>query len=309
MNFDILNIEFFLPKKIELNSALEISNIYKKKLIKNTGVLKRRIAGPKDNVISMSVKAAIKILKKKNTKIDFLILVTQSPLYPLPTNSCIIHNNLGLNNDCLTFDINQGCSGFINAMEIANSLFMSNSFNYGLIICSDTYTKYIKEDINVKSLFSDSASAILLKKNKLKHKYFSDYGIDGNGASNLMVKNNKLFMNGPAMLQFIINNVYRSIIKTLKKNKLTICDIDYYIFHQASKLAIDSLSKKLNLEEKKVYFNIKNLGNTVSSSIPIAIKDASKKKLIKKNSLILMSGFGVGYSWATCIYKNGKIIK
>ena len=113
-------------------------------------------------------------------------------------------------------------------------------------------------------------------------------------------------MNGADVFFFTLNRVPQTILTNLKKSNLSIKDIDLFIFHQASKLVIDNLSKKLNIPSDKMYNNYNKIGNTVSPTIPIALKEAENKKLLKNNDHIMMIGFGVGYSWGSCIIRWKK---
>ena len=113
-------------------------------------------------------------------------------------------------------------------------------------------------------------------------------------------------MNGLNLFNFTLQAVPRSINLVLKKYKLKIYEIDYFIFHQANKYMLESLRDKLKIDKNKFYINLKNKGNTTSSSIPIAIHECLKEKLIKEKMKVLICGFGVGYSWSTTILEVEK---
>ena len=177
-----------------------------------------------------------------------------------------------------------------------------------LIICSDTYSKYIsKNDRTNRPVFSDGASAILIEisdKESLKKFSFQTFGegykdlIVENSGSNFNIKKGepKLFMNGNKILMFTMSKLPDFIFKFLKDNNLNINDIDKFIFHQASKVVLDNLRRKLNIDKNKIPLNYDKYGNTVSSSIPILIKDLLDQNKIKKNENLLLIGFGVGLS-------------
>ena len=142
-------IEYFLPKKRENNKTLKKDNpkININRIKEKTGINNRFISAQGETVIDISAKAANKIFKKySKEKIDLIILVTQTTPYRIPTTACILQNKLGLKKNTIAFDINLGCSGFLYALRLATSLIQSKEINSGLIICADTYTKFISKN-------------------------------------------------------------------------------------------------------------------------------------------------------------------
>ena len=325
MSLKIEEIEYSLPSNIEDIKLLEKDNPSwdLKKILEKTGVTKRYIANNNENTTTMAVKAANKIKDFDNIKknIEFLILVTQNPEYQLPSTACIVQDLLGIPTTAMCFDINLGCSGFIYALAVSNSFIESKLYKKGLIICSEKYSSFIdKNNRTCRPLFSDGAAAILVDQNKENEFISFDFGTDGKGYDNLIVskqdkameekkiklQRNKLYMNGGNVFLFSLSRVPETIEKNLNKSNLSINDIDLFIFHQASKYVIDSISKKLQIPTNKMYNNYSEIGNTVSATIPIALKEAKEKKLIKNKNLIMMIGFGVGYSWGSCILRWHK---
>lgn len=318
MHSTIKSIEYYLPKNIETLKTLKKDNPNWDidKIYKATGINKRFIA-KKESIIEMAEKSCKKLIKNNNIKdIDFLILVTQSQETGIPSSSCILHKKLGLNNNCMSFDINQGCSGFVYSLAVATSLIRNKIAKKGIIICSEKYSKYIKKnDKSCKPIFSDGSASILVETSKKNCINSFVLGTNGNGHHNLMVpskdisiknykiKKGNLYMDGSAVFLFTLSAVKKCFIEILKKSKLKKDNIDYIVFHQASKLVLENLVRKLDLDKKKVINNLDNVGNTVSASIPIALKTLINKNKIRKNSTVLLLGFGVGYSWGGCIVK------
>ncbi len=311
MSGTISGIKFTLPKKkISIKKICKTNNWSYEKTILATGIKYKYVSNKNETALNLALSAAKK-LKFKKKDIDGLIYVTQSPEYLLPTTACILQNKLNLRNNLLAFDINQGCSGFIYGLFTAYSFLKSNQISKILLICSDTYTKYVKKgDKSCETIFSDGASAILIEKNT-KQKNSFIFGTDGSGFKNLIVSNSgsnykknlnqNLFMDGKKVFMFTMSNIPVLVSKLLKKNKLSVSKIKFFIFHQASKVVIDNLVRKLELPKKKVFCNYEKIGNTVSSSIPIALHDLIKKKKIKKGDKLVLCGFGVGYSMAATI--------
>ena len=209
-------------------------------------------------------------------------------------------------------DIVQGCSGFPYALIVAVNLINSGSVKNALIICSETYRKYLnKKDVTCGSVFSDGASAIFINKNNLPKVLSTFYYTDGSGAKNLCLKklkgkNETLFMHGSNVFTFTNQNIPLAVTSLLRRSKLQLNDISYFIFHQASKIVLDSLRDKLKIPQKKFYNKISNIGNTVSSTIPIALVDAYKRKILPINKPVMIIGFGVGYSVCGGIFKFDK---
>lgn len=281
-----------------------------KKVISKTGIFKIHKVGEKETAIDLAVNVLDKFCKEYNidkTDIDGIILVTQTPDYLLPTSACILQDKAGLRNDILAFDINLGCSGFVNSLSIATSLINNNVIKNCALICSETYSKHIKlSNRSCSPIFSDAASMTLVEKKGISNIGPFNFGVDGSGFDNLIVKGSgardlynkkqELYMNGPEILMFTLGHLPKLIDNFLIKNKISFDEIDLFFFHQASKTVLDALKSKLNIPEDKFIYDLGNIGNTVSSSIPISLKLALKKNRLKSGDKILLIGFGVGYS-------------
>jgi len=297
MGYQIVSIKSSLPKKLEIfNSGKN------KKLINVTGINKRYRSSLNEDVISLSLKSAQKVINKTNKKeIGFLLFVTQTSPFKFPSISCILQHRLGLSKNIFAVDINMGCSGYIYALKLAESLKnLDNKKKYGLIICSDTYTKYInKNNKSCRPIFSDASTTTLLKISKKNQIQNFDFGVDGSGFKSLYLKENSqnMFMNGPKVAIFTIKEIPKFIEQFLKKNRLKKTSIKYFILHQASKYVCDKIKDKLGLPKKFFLNNYQNYGNTVSSTIPLLLEECIKKKKIKKKDIIILCGFGVGLSW------------
>ena len=303
MSINIEKIETFFPKKKVSLMELKIPLI--KRIVETTGIKTIYKSSEKEDVIYLASEAAKKLLKKNDiNKIDIIFLVTQSPTFNVPSNSYIIHDKLNLKKDCMVFDINQGCSGYVYALNIAESLLKNNNLSKALILTSDTYSKFSKK-LNVSSLFSDAATATIVSNDKKKDIYqFTSYSekheslIQKKTNVSSGIQSNSLLMTGTSVFNFSINEVSSDIEKFLRINKIKKSKIRYFLFHQASKIVLDNLKRKLNITSKQMYGNINKYGNTVSSTLPILLKDL-KKKTNRKQEVILC-GFGVGLSIAIC---------
>ena len=329
MGTKITNIEYYLPEKIITNDQLakQFSDWSPEKIEKKVGIRERHIVREDETALDLALVVGNKILKNYDKdKIDFLLFCTQSPEYYLPSSACILQDRLSLNKNIGAFDYNLGCSGFVYGLALAKSLINSKIATNILLITSETYTKYIHpKDKSNRTIFGDAAAAIIIEKSEEEHIGEFVLGTDGSGYGNLIVPNgglrnrydsnakeiddgsgsirtdNNLYMNGPEIFNFTIKAVPKVVSETLKKNNTTLNEIDYVIFHQSNKYMNEYLRKKINIPKDKFCENLLLKGNTVSNTIPIAIKDSLDDNSIKKNDRVLLVGFGVGYSWGGTI--------
>jgi 3-oxoacyl-[acyl-carrier-protein] synthase-3 len=329
MNTSITKIEYYLPEKILTNQELEsiFPEWEAEKIEKKTGIRARHIVRENETALDLALKAAIKVLKDyEKEKIDFLLFCTQSPDYYLPTGACILQDKLGLQTDIGAFDFNLGCSGFIYGLAMAKSFIQSGIANNVLLLISETYTKHIHpKDKSNRTIFGDGAAATIIEKSEKERIFEFSLGTDGTGFKNLIVPNgglrdrydinakeindgsgsirtrNNLYMNGPEIFNFTIKAVPVVVKQCLEKNKTKLNEIDYVIFHQANLFMIEYLRKKIKIPKEKFYINMLYTGNTVSVTIPIALKDCLDNKNVKKGDKVLLVGFGVGYSWGATI--------
>ncbi|SNB43403.1 Beta-ketoacyl-acyl-carrier-protein synthase III [Flavobacterium psychrophilum] len=331
MNSFINAISVYLPESKLTNENLnnEFPEWSAEKISSKTGIFERRISSDNQFVSDLAIQAALNLFEDhsidKNT-IDFVLLCTQSPDYFLPTTACIIQDKLGLSTNCGALDFNLGCSGFVYGLALANGLIAGGTANNVLLITSETYTKFInREDKSNRTIFGDAAAACLISSGDDSgsiRKFV--FGTDGSGAKNLIVKNgavrfplcdainvysenefvsndNNLYMNGQEIFKFTTGSVPVLVQDCLAKNNLSLEDIDLFVFHQANKFMLDYIRRKINIPVDKFFMHFENIGNTVSSTIPIAMSEALKTGKIKKGFKVLVAGFGVGYSYGATV--------
>ncbi|UUF12254.1 MULTISPECIES: 3-oxoacyl-ACP synthase III family protein [Flavobacterium] len=331
MKANIKAISYYLPEEVLSNDLInkEFPEWDIEKISSKTGINSRHISAKDEFSSDMAVKAAERLFAEHNidkSTIDYLLFCTQSPDYFLPTTACIIQDKLGLNTSIGALDFNLGCSGFVYGLSLAKGLIAGEMAKNVLLITSETYSKFIHhKDKSNKTIFGDAAAATLISSEEgfcSLGKFI--FGTDGKGAENLIVKqggmrfpvsnenedihdeygnvrNDKnLYMNGAEIFNFTGEFVPKLTEAILEKSNLAKEDIDLYIFHQANKYMLNHLRKKIKIPEEKFFIAMEECGNTVSSTIPIALYEAQKQgKLIQSKNLIL-AGFGVGYSWAAC---------
>jgi 3-oxoacyl-[acyl-carrier-protein] synthase-3 len=326
-------VETFTPNDTLNNAELSKKfNISEDDIFKQTGIMNRFISSPEQLASDLAVAVGEKFFNQnptvKKSEINFLLFCTSALDYVGPATACLIHDRLGLNKSCLAMDVPMGCAGFTNGLIIAKALIENGTAKNILFITSDMPTKVVHpKDYYLKSIFSDAAAASFISNKQGFEIGTFSFGTDGSGANNLIIKGSgarnpvdndwlnqyedvggmkigRMEMNGLEILKFSLREIPPLFEDVLKKNNLTKEDIDYFIFHQASGIVIKYLTKKLHLDAAKVISSLKEYGNTVSATIPIALSVAHKQNKIKPNSTIFIAGFGIGYSWSATIIKN-----
>ena len=310
-------IEFKLGSKIEtLAEACEQNPDWQAdRLLAKTGILRRHLATPEESPLSLAVEASEKVLNEAGrNRIDGLIYVTQSPESTIPTTACLLHERLGLPENCLAFDLNQGCSGFVYGLSMASGLLKTEQITRCLLVCAEGYSKYISsDDRTCRPIFSDGASAVVIDAAGSGEIGPFVFATDGKGAPNLALKKNNgaavvgdqvLHMNGPKVLEFTMKAVPAYVLRLIAKAGLTLAEIDMFVFHQASKVVLDRVRQNLDIDEAKMFRNYRDIGNTVSATIPVAMKQAQSAGILGAGKTVLVMGFGVGYSLAGCIVRT-----
>jgi 3-oxoacyl-[acyl-carrier-protein] synthase-3 len=251
------------------------------------------------SLLDIAYYVGVKAIKNK-IKPTIIILVSQTQDRIFPSIAEQIAEKLNVDRNALVFTLSSGCSGFVQALYIANKL-LDSVKRSALIICVEKYSKYIdKNDLKTKVLFSDAGSATLIEFTKDRNLLSENFGFDGNNCDSLSVNKKKaknfLTMDGNKVFNFGLSNIPQSIKKCSLDFK-----VDKYIIHPGSKYMLDNIIKKSSIPQKKVLNSFNITGNTVSTSIPLIISKYYSK--LKKKNLILLSGFGVGLSWATILIK------
>ena len=323
-------ISYYLPEKIVTNEELvmDFPEWTVEKVAGKVGVTERHISAENETAGDMATHAAEKLFEEHNISresIDFVLLCTQSSDYYLPSTACLIQNKLGLPTSCGAFDFNLGCSGYEYGLAVSKGLVSSGIARNILLLTAETYNKYIHpRDKGNKTIFGDGASATLVSTDGFADIGEFVLGTDGSGAEGLIVKteaskckehlndfeydengnlhsSDHLFMDGKAIFDFTVKAVPPMINEVLSKNGLEKDDVNLFVFHQANKYMINFLRKLIMIDKEKFYVYLEKVGNTVSSTIPIALYEAQKEGKLRGN--ILLAGFGVGFSWGGCIIR------
>jgi 3-oxoacyl-[acyl-carrier-protein] synthase-3 len=326
-------IDYYLPQKIVTNEELvhDFPEWNVEKIFDKVGINKRHIAAKNETATDLAIEAAKRLFDQGINKesIGYILFCTQSPDYFLPASACIIQDRLGLSKNIGALDFNQGCSGYIYGLSLAKGLISAGVATSVLLLTAETYNKRLHpKDKSNRTIFGDAATATLITvEGSLEIGEFC-FGTDGSGAENLIMKtggsrkpensgvvefdeNNNpfspdyIYMDGSEIFSFTLAEVPALVNNILKKNNIEKEAIDIFIFHQANKYILDSLRKKMKIDKDKFYIYLSEVGNTVSSTIPIAMYEALKDGIIKSEQKILLAGFGVGFSWGGCILNFG----
>jgi len=301
----------------------------RERLVRNIGINTRRVCGENEYFSDLALKAAETLLaglEWRKEEIDALIVVTQSPDYLIPATAIILQDRLGLPHTTAAFDINLGCSGYPYGLFVLGSLMASGQIRKGLLLVGDKSSNPGSLDNGLLSLFSDAATATALVCDEAAPPIYFDMGSDGSGYRAIIIpaggqrepmqahhlerlpgsdgiarKGTDVILDGPAILNFSIREVPPAVRGLLESSPYQLEDIDYFVFHQANRMINETIRKKLGLPVEKVPASLADFGNTSSASVPITITSRLREVLAAGPQRLLMSGFGVGLSWSSCI--------
>jgi 3-oxoacyl-[acyl-carrier-protein] synthase-3 len=306
------------------------------KIYAKTGIRTRRIAAPDECASDLALRAAQAVMtdvRLDPASVDFLLYCTQTPDYILPTTACVLQHRLGLSMSCGALDFNLGCSGYVYGLGLAKAMIESGQARTILLLTADTYSKLInRSDKSVRTLFGDGATATLIvagAEDTLIGPFV--YGTDGAGAQNLIVPAggtrrtfvahaelmpddsgnartvNDLYMNGAEVFNFTLRMVPDAVERLLARAGITQEAVDLFVFHQANRFMLEHLRRKLRIPTEKFVIAMEHVGNTVSSSIPIALREAENGGQLIPGALVMLVGFGVGYSWGATLIRWGAV--
>ncbi|KHD06422.1 3-ketoacyl-ACP synthase [Candidatus Thiomargarita nelsonii] len=334
-NVKISGIVTVVPPDVKcIDDEVELYGGNKKqinRIKKAIGLDKRHVVDTETTSLDLCAEAAIHLLNstKSNCKeIDGLIMVTQTPDHFQPSNAAILHGILGLEKDCASYDVNLGCSGYVYGLWLAHMMIESRTCKNVILLAGDTISKNVNpRDRTVAPLFGDAGSATLIQRATNSNSTYFSLHTDGTGHEFIKVpaggfrkpttpetrkdilqeddnyrSENDLVMNGAEVFNFSIKVEPEAIHEIINYANKTIEEIDYIIFHQANQYIISNIIRRLKCPKEKAPSNTVNkYGNQSSASIPATINDAIRNEVSANSKSIIMSGFGVGLSWASCL--------
>ena len=319
-------ISYNLPETVLTNEmiAREFPEWTVEKIEKKIGIKQRHVTKYGETASDLAVKAAEKLFAENDydrSQTDYLIFVSQSPDYHLPTTACTIQTRLGLPQRITAIDVNLGCNGFVAGLSLAKAVIIAGQARNVLLLTAETYSKYMHErDKSNRTIFGDGSAATLVSTEGFAEVGDFVIGTDGSGSENLIVKtggarhpqpandlqfddfgnprsSDNLYMDGPAILNYSLDSIPQLVADVLEKNNVTMDDIDLHVYHQANTFLANLERRKLRIPEEKYYCNISNVGNTVSSTIPIGLCMAMEDGVLKPGMKVLSVAQGLGYTW------------
>ncbi len=301
-----------------------------RKVVDKVGVVERRFVDDKTCASDLCFAAAEKLFDDNDIdrkEIDLLVFLSQTPDYRMPATSILLQGRLGLPMSTMAFDIQLGCSGFINALSIVYAMMQNQGFHKALLLDGETRSKvYSRKDRREAFIFGDAGVAALVERDeKYGESYFS-LNSDGSRGNLIMIPGGGYrnmssietlkekvvdeygnirseengYMNGADVFNFVIVEVPKDIKRLMAASGEDVHKMDYYVFHQANAFINNYIAKKMKLNKERIPWTIQKYGNTSSVSVPLTIISELKDKMVGKKKLML-SAFGVGMAWATAI--------
>lgn len=328
------DIAIALPDQVVTNDDLlaTISPDKRALMVRHTGVLKRHVAKTEETALDLGEEACRKLFTKYPdlpARVDALIFCTQSADYLLPSNACVLHGRLGLPDTVAAFDLPHACSAYIYAISLVQALIASGAKNHVLVVTADTYSKYIHpQDRSTRLLFGDGAAVTWFAPGDSSGgimdvvcgtdgRHFDKFWVPAGGcreplndalrrhetrdSSGNVRSRADIHMAGRDMFSFVSSRIPAHVRGVLARNDLTVESIDRFVFHQASGVILDSLTQLLDLDPTRVIRHLDDIGNTVSASIPLALRAALDDGRICANQRVLLCGFGAGLSWGSAL--------
>jgi len=320
----ITGLGFSVPSQVWDNHRLEkIVDTSDEWIRTRTGIVTRCIAGDDETTASLASEAAVKALKnagKDPLDVDIIIVATMSPEMMFPATACFVQDSIGAKN-AAAFDVSAACSGFIYGLSIASSMISSDAAKNVLVIGAETLSRIIDwTDRNTCVLFGDGAGAALVSNDGVGGKIIdsimrSDGSntdllyMPGGGSrypaseSTLHDRMHYLKMAEQGLFKVASASMADAVATLLKRNNLSIENLDLLIPHQANQRIIIATAKKLDMDSEKAYVNIDKYGNTSAATIPIAMVEARDEGLLGEGKTVVLTAFGSGMTWGSLLLK------
>lgn len=305
-NIKIRGIAAAAPTRVidNVECAEKLGNRRAKKQVMLTGIRHRHCVKEGQSASDLSCVSAERLLQKlewDRNDIRIIVNVTQSPDLHTPSTAMVIQKRLGIGQDCLAFDVNLGCTGYVSGLQIIAAL-LQNTGGKGLLLVGDGQYAEIPEMPSTDSLlFGDGASATAIELESGNTMLYAQK-TDGTRHDLLSVAlDGTLTMDGNAVLLFSLNEVCQSIRDFRDHFNVTEDSIDYYILHQAQKLILDGIARECNIDSKKVLTSFEEYGNTSTATLPITICNNVEEIQKKEHVKLYLCGFGVGLAWSSVV--------
>lgn len=261
--------------------------------------------GNDENTLSLAYAALSKLINTQKIQpesIEVLVVVSQNPDRNIPHLSAELHGQAGLSKTCACFDVGLGCSGYVYGLSVIQAFMTANNMSKGVLVTADPYSRIVDQTDKATALiFGDGATATLIETEPVYSLGITKFGTYGADAEKLKNDDGVLYMNGRAVFNFAATHVPKHIEEVVQSNDLILENIDYYLVHQGSLYIVQTIADRLKVSRSVVPFHAAEYGNTISSSIPFMLSE-----LLDRNDLknIVLSGFGLGLSWASTVIKR-----
>lgn len=339
-NIEIKGISACVPSTIERTEDIPFYTAEEAQaIIESTGVKEKRVAASDITASDLCCKSAEILLKELNWEsksIDIICFVTQTPDFLNHPNGFVVHEKLGLSEDCIVLDLFHGCPGWIMGLSTISSIMSHGKFKRGLLLAGDVLTainyKLCRES---RPLFGDAGTATALEYIKDTEGFVFDMGTNSKEGGSLIRKRGRArepftpdtfkmdyemlkgirstddaddVMDGMSVFSFGISKPPKSIKNLLEAQTIDLKNVDKVLIHQANKLMVEKIIKKLKIEKEKAPIGLTNYGNTASASIPLAIVTECREDYQSKEIKTVCCGFGTGLSWASSYFATNKIV-
>lgn len=334
-NSYIEHISSYFPERVITNADLgELFPGFKiQELTRLTGVQNRHLSADDETSVDMGVKAVLQLFDETTTDINeigYVLFCSAGGDYITPPSACILHDRVGLPANCGALDINQGCTGFLYGLNLADSLIGAGQTRKVLLVTSEAITKTLHEkDKANRAIFGDAGVATLISARK-DSSMASDFvfGTDGSKHEHIIIRQGRerfaslsfeegdfidaqgnirnhrnFYMNGTEVFNFSVARAPELVNDLLSRYQVTMDQVDLFVFHQANRIILETIGRKLKIPAEKLVIEMQDTGNTVSSSIPIALQKLEQKGILKRGMTIMLAGFGVGFSWGGTLLK------
>jgi 3-oxoacyl-[acyl-carrier-protein] synthase-3 len=314
-----------LPSKVVTNAALEhLVNTSDQWITERTGIKERRILEEGKGNADMAYRASVRALKDAHVEakdLDAIIMGTVTPDYPFPSSACVLENMLGAHK-AFSFDVNAACSGFLNALAVADSFIQIGKIRNALVIGSDALSRLLNwKDRGTCVLFGDGAGAVVVGAShdgnggilsvrlRTDGSYAKALYVPAGGslkpASHETVRRNEhtIAMNGKEVFKVAVRSMEEISREVLDEAQVSIDEVSLVIPHQANLRIISALAERLNVPMSKVMVNLDRYGNTSAASVPVALDEARREGRIRRGDVVLLNAFGAGFAWGAAVIR------
>lgn len=337
-NVSIRGIAACVPAHIEENITLPVFKEGEaERVIAQTGIERKHTVEQGTTVTDLCAAAFEKLIVDlgwDRESVEILILVSSAGDYITPPSANVLHGRLGLSEDCLCYDIRQGCPGWVIGMSTISSMMMTGNYKRAILLCGDSSTIMKSPlDKETRPLFGDAGTATALEYDEQAKPMYFQHGSRGKDfraimaeagglrhpttkedlefveyAPNIVYRAVDSRMNGMDVFSFALSTAPKSILSLMERYAITDESIDVYLFHQANMYLNEKIRKKLKLDVSKVPYSLKDFGNTGPATIPLTLVTQCREEYATKNRKTMACAFGVGLAWASMYFQTDKIV-